>query len=292
MIRPPGTASSRRFAPSRRTRRLPSLVVLLLMVSAAPVLGQRGGDTLSVFFLGNSYIYFNDLPDILEGISQGLDGPRVTTASHTHGGFTLRRHLEDGHLPGAFGEGGSNAPHWDAVVLQEQSALATTLDTLTGRLGSPEDFQDAVRDLEPIVRGLGATPVLYMTWAKERWPAQIDQLSAAYRGIGEELDLPVAPVGLAWARALDRRPDLALHLADGSHPTPAGSYLAACVIYATLTGTSPVGAPREIWGDPWTGAGLVDPPTGTPTLLVSLTPRDAAFLQEIAWDVVRRPDLR
>ena len=120
MIRPPGTASSRRFAPSRRTRRLPSLVVLLLMVSAAPVLGQRGGDTLSVFFLGNSYIYFNDLPDILEGISQGLDGPRVTTASHTHGGFTLRRHLEDGHLPGhhALGDpdglGGFLVAEWEA----------------------------------------------------------------------------------------------------------------------------------------------------------------------------------
>lgn len=37
-----------------------------------------------------------------------------------------------------------------------------------------------------------------------------------------------------------------MHISDGSHANAAGSYLAACVIYATITGKSPLGAPREI----------------------------------------------
>jgi hypothetical protein len=268
---------------SPHSNRILRLLLLVGLVAGSPVSGQEGRDTLSVFFLGNSYTYFNNLPGILEGISEGLHGPRVIADSHTHGGYTLRRHLDDGHLPGAFGTRGADGPGWDVVVLQEQSSLATTTDTLTGDLGSPDQFQGAVRDLGTVVRRLGATPALYMTWAKKRWPNQLDEISEAYRGVAAEVDSPVAPVGAAWAVVIDQRPDLELFVADGSHPTPAGSYLAACVIYATLTGESPVGAPREVWGDPWTGGGPIE--SATPTLLVSLSPGDAAFLQETAWTV-------
>jgi len=275
------------MASFHRNRSHLLLLVVGLMVGA-PVEGQEGRDTLAVFFLGNSYIYFNNLPAILEGISDSLEGPRVITASHTHGGYTLRRHLDDGHLPGAFGDQGPHSPRWDVVVLQEQSSLATTIDTLTGQLGSPDEFQSAVRDLETVVRELGATPALYMTWAKKRWPNQITDISEAYRGIGAALDLPVAAVGAAWAAAFNQRPDLDLYIADGSHPNPAGSYLAACVIYAALTGRSPVGAPREVWGAPWNGGGPIE--SALPTLLVSLSPRDAAFLQDVAWTIASQRD--
>lgn len=127
-------------------------LVLAGLLLSAPAKGQEGRDTLAVFFVGNSYVYFNNLPGIIEGISDGLDGPRVITGSHTHPGYTLRRHLEDGHLPGAFGDRVAGGPRWDAVVLQEQSSLATTIDTLTGQLGSPDEFQRAVRDLENVAR--------------------------------------------------------------------------------------------------------------------------------------------
>jgi hypothetical protein len=41
-------------------------------------------------------------------------------------------------------------------------------------------------------------------------------------------------------RATHERPNL--YDADGSHPSAAGSYLAACVFFRTLFGKSPVGA--------------------------------------------------
>ena len=64
----------------------------------------------------------------------------------------------------------------------------------------------------------------------------------------------IAPVGLAFAHIHDSvmasginatvsgNTFYDLYSSDGSHPSLAGSYLAACVLYATMTGDSPVGS--------------------------------------------------
>ena len=98
-----------------------------------------------------------------------------------------------------------------------------------------------------------------------------------------EDSLEVAMVGEAWAEVRRLRPDFSLYVSDGSHPNAAGSYLAACVIYAMVTRRSPVGAPRELTGAPWDFAGLVE--SSAPTVLASLTAADAQFLQSVAADV-------
>jgi hypothetical protein len=59
--------------------------------------------------------------------------------------------------------------------------------------------------------------------------------------IVHELDTRVAPVGVAWAEAYRQDPQASLWQDDGSHPAVAGTYLAACVFYATLIGESPEG---------------------------------------------------
>ena len=71
-----------------------------------------------------------------------------------------------------------------------------------------------------MVREREGRPLFYMTWAKEAFPGQIDRLAEVYRGMGEELDVPVAPVGIAWDRVRSERPDLDLFHEDGSHPSP------------------------------------------------------------------------
>lgn len=271
-----------------RFNRFRSIVLAAAFVSllAAPAACQAPRDTIDVLYVGNSYIYFDNLPGLVEGISEGLDGPIVRGAGHTHGGATLAGHLEDGHLPPIFSRGPAGGGDWDRVVLQQQSTLGAPYDAETGELGSPEAFYSAARELVAMIRAEGAKPTFYMTWAKQAFPAQSETLSRAYRSIGAELNVPVAAVGEAWAEVLRARPDFSLYISDGSHPNPAGSYLAACLIYATLTGHSPVGAPREIMGAPWNVAGPVE--SSQPTILVSLTPADAEFLQRIAWKVASR----
>ena len=73
------------------------------------------------------------------------------------------------------------------------------------------------------------------------------------------------PAGLAFAKAIGKQPELNLYAPDKRHPSLAGTYLATCVVFAALTGRSPVGSAYL--------AGI-DAPTAT-------------FLQNVAWDTVR-----
>ena len=43
-----------------------------------------------------------------------------------------------------------------------------------------------------------------------------------------------AQSGMAWKHTRDQQPSINLYSSDGSHPSVAGTYLAACTFYATL----------------------------------------------------------
>ncbi|GAB5536893.1 MAG: hypothetical protein Rubg2KO_31420 [Rubricoccaceae bacterium] len=254
----------------------------LVMAVAVSASCQTSRDTVDVLFIGNSYIYFNNLPAMVEGISMALDGPVVRGVAHTHGGMMLEEHVEDGHVDSLL-EAGPADGTWERVILQEQSTLGARFREGPGALGSPEAFHTATRELASRIRAVDADPALFMTWAKEAFPDQIEPLSRAYLSIGSELDLDVAKVGEAWAEVRRLRPEFSLYTRDGSHPNAAGSYLAACVIYAMLTGESPLGAPTELRGAPWNRSGVVE--SSARSLLVSLSASDAEFLQEVAAEV-------
>ena len=106
----------------------------------------------------------------------------------------------------------------------------------------------------------------------------------------EELKAIVAPVGLAWESALKQQPQLALHLEDKSHPAPRGSYLAACVLYATVYGQSPEGLPARLLGHKLDASGRVEKSqdNASKVELINLAPAEAALLQRIAWQTVKQ----
>ncbi len=90
------------------------------------------------------------------------------------------------------------------------------------------------------------------------------QLNAAYTEIGRELDAQVVPVGLAFAKVTDERPDILLRMADARHPTLAGTYLAACTFFAALFKQSPEGLEYA----------------------AELDTKVATYLQRVAWQTV------
>ncbi len=110
----------------------------------------------------------------------------------------------------------------------------------------------AVRGLADAARARHIEPVLLLTWAyRNGYNAEgIDQYATmqaeiitGYLAIADELGLRVAPAGAAWQETLATDPSLELWESDGSHPSLAGSYLVACVLYATLHLESPEGLP-------------------------------------------------
>jgi hypothetical protein len=82
---------------------------------------------------------------------------------------------------------------------------------------------------------------LYLTWARRNAPEAQAAITAAYSSIARELGATLVPAGLAWERSLKEQPEIVLHDKDNSHPTLAGSYLAACVFFAVLFDDSPIG---------------------------------------------------
>ncbi len=179
-----------------------------------------------MLFVGNSYTYFHDLPARLSALAP--KGALQTRAS-TRGGAKLADHIQ--------GEGLSliRAGGWDFVVLQGHSLEA---------LQAPAAFERAAKTLTDAARDAGAVPVLFQTWPRAPghevysfdWsgrsaPEMQERLLAAYTKAANGGRL--APVGLAWSLLPPERMKR-LYIEDGSHPSPAGTALAACVLYRTI----------------------------------------------------------
>lgn len=187
--------------------------------------------TVRALFIGNSFTARNDVP----GLIARLAAARNCTFEHTlvsAGGASLRRHWNKGDAQRIL----TSSP-FDFVVLQEQSTLPVKN---AGRM------HESVRLFDTVVRAAGARTLLYMTWARKHEPQNQQVIADAYTSIGAEIGAAVAPAGLAWERFMAANASPALHDKDMSHPTLAGSFLAACVLFRTLFDASPV--PIDVGG--------------------------------------------
>lgn len=241
------------------------LALSMILLAAA----ARGGEArpraesaekpLRVLFIGNSYTGVNDLPALVARLAAAGGGRRIETAAQLHGGATLEQHAADEKVLQRIRQ-----QRWDVVVLQEQSQRP---------IGDVNAMYAAARKLHAEIKQIGAKTVLYLTWARQDKPQTQDALNRAYFKLARELDAAVAPVGLAWRAALTDDDKIALYAKDKSHPSPVGSYLAACVFYATLLDRNPEGLPAEVRKG--------DKP------LLEVEPALARRLQKVAWKTVR-----
>ena len=102
-------------------------------------------------------------------------------------------------------------------------------------------FKDSVKKDAQIVSAYGARPILFMSWAYKDKPEMTAQLAEQYTLAGNANGALVIPAGLAFAKAIAKRPELELYQPDKRHPTLAGTYLAACTSYAAIQKKSPIG---------------------------------------------------
>ena len=180
------------------------------------------GDTMRALFIGNSFTARNDLPGMIARMAAAAAGEQFNYRLISAGGASLRRHWNGGVALREIQSGG-----YDRVVLQEQSTLP---------IKNAVRMHENVRLFDDAIRAAGSRLVLYMTWARRSDPESQAQITNAYQAIGSELGAAVIPAGLAWESVLRLHPDIVLHDRDGSHPTLAGTYLAACAAFAVLFG--------------------------------------------------------
>ena len=212
--------------------------LLILQMNAGCPDQQQAPACTRILFIGNSYTTVNTLPDVFAKLARS-GGHRVDAGTAAGDGWTLENHAGS---PVTAAKLASN--RWDIVVLQEQSQLP-----------SVEQFRQtqmypAARRLVGAIRNQGARPLFYLTWARrDGWPengmpdyaSMQAAINQGYVAIAGDQHVAVAPVGYAWATLVTRGAGATLWQQDGSHPTEAGTYLAACVFYATIFRESPKG---------------------------------------------------
>lgn len=194
-------------------------------VSAPPVAASAD---VTVLMMGNSHTAFNALPQQLDAMLRAGLGPRSVATAEAPGWMFLDQRPSDARSMQLL-----DSRRWSAVVLQAQRY------STTGRYSySTAEAQELVRR----ARRQGALPVLFPEWPR-RGIDETQRIYDLHASIASAEPACVAPVGQAWDLAARRFPQLVLHADDGNHAAPAGSYLAALMLYATITGASPLALP-------------------------------------------------
>jgi hypothetical protein len=200
--------------------------------SPATADGQWVGDAaagrsaqVQVLMLGNSHTSSNDLPGKLDAmLRSGLGGRSVGTALAPGSMFLDERVADPESMAVLRGRA------WTVVVLQAQKYSSS---------GLYEYSTAEAAALAAEARRLGALPVLFPEWPR-RGIAETARIWEPHVRIATEAPACIAPVGQAFDLAAQRMPALVLHASDGNHSSPAGAYLAALVLYATVSGRSPL----------------------------------------------------
>ncbi len=203
-----------------------------LLLLGSSVFAQNKQET-DILFVGNSFTYFWNMPQMLEAMaeSQGLN---IKTTQSTVGGSTLEEHFNQKKNTQTIKL--LDSVKYDYVVLQDHS-LAT--------IDNPKDFDEYSKKLSELIRKKGAKPVLYMTWGYHSNPLLQEIITPAYNNMAKELSSKVNPVCPIIMYARQMRPDLKMYF-DDKHPSPEGSYLIALVFYKAFTGKSVLDIPDRL----------------------------------------------
>jgi hypothetical protein len=195
--------------------------------------------TKKVLFIGNSYTAVNNLPQMLKDAALSVNDT-VLFDGNTPGGYTFQGHSTNATSLAKIMIGG-----WDFVVLQEQSQMPSFPDQQV----AAEVFPFA-RKLDSIVAQYNscAETIFYMTWGRKNgdasncdsWPpvctynGMDSLLNLRYQTMAQQNNAIVSPVGEVWKYVRANHPEIELYQTDESHPSVAGTYLAACTFYATI----------------------------------------------------------
>jgi hypothetical protein len=212
--------------------------VLFIFVFISHSVAQQH-KTLKVLFLGNSYTYVNNLPQLIKDIALA-NGDTLLFDSNCPGGHTFNNHFNN-----ATSLSKINAQAWDCVILQAQSQEPSFSP---GQVAA-QTLPYAIK-LDSLIKNNNncSETVFYETWGRKNGDASNcgsyppictylgmqDRLRASYKLFADTTQSVMAPAGEAWRKSIAQNPTLELYSSDQSHPSLEGSYLTACVFYETL----------------------------------------------------------
>jgi PKD repeat protein len=220
------------------------IIILLAVLTFSSVNAQ----IKHALFLGNSYTGVNNLPQLIKSVAVSF-GDTLITEANTPGGYTL-----EGHSTNATSLSKIAVGDWDYVILQDQSQRPSFSPGQVAWQVYPF-AESLVNDIK--TANACTEPIFYMTWGRKNsdpgpcangltssctYNGMQQRLRESYMEMKDSNNAVVSPVGVAWKTMRDSFPLVELYSQDESHPSIHGSYLAACVFYATLYQKSPIGS--------------------------------------------------
>lgn len=266
---------------NRSAKRWLAALGICLAAAAAPGLAQTrpavtdiGSPPKTFLFVGNSFYYYNNsthnyfLQLLRASEPKGAKGYRATSATISGSGLNwhdMESYLKPGGGMASYSFVGDNEVVFNSfdkpfdVVIMNDCSQCPVHPKLSGM------FHEYVQKHSATIRKHKAIPVLFMTWAYADRPEMTAQLAEQYTKAGNDNQALVVPAGLAFAKALAKRPDLVMYAKDKRHPSLAGTYLSAATIYSALYRKEAAAGPA----------------------IDGLAADTAAFLRSVAWETVR-----
>lgn len=202
---------------------------------------QTTAKVIKVLFIGNSFTYYSNIPNIFENICNSV-GAKVVAESVTMGSHTLEKFADATDEYGSIVDQKLNASNdYDVVVLQEQTTRPLT------------DYNKFLAGATSLKQKIDATQTncqiyLYSTWGykeaadarKITIPEMEGQIRTAYDNVARELGVKVSYSGAAFSKVYTEHPEINLYYyKDNKHPSYLGAYLSACVHAATILKVDP-----------------------------------------------------
>lgn len=214
----------------RLTLRLFLIITGLIFGGALPA--QQLAPPSRLLFIGNSYTYWNDLPQMVRALadSAGLHGLQVEAV--TAPGAALQDLWGQGTARDRIATG-----RFDLVIMQQ------------GPSSQPEGRQWLLAGVDSFaveIRRAGGRPAMYMVWPSRDRRCDFDATRESYTLAAERVGGMLFPAGAAWQAAWRRDSTLSFYSRDDLHPTLLGSYLTALVMVGELTGRSPAKLPSRL----------------------------------------------
>jgi hypothetical protein len=189
------------------------------------------GEGRRVLFIGNSYLYVQDIPGIVQALADSAGGDKLAVETVAGANMALVDHWANGQARTEIAKGG-----WEWVVLQQgPSSVQVNRDTL--RLGTALFAGEIAK--------VNATPALFSAWPTSDRLVDFPRAIQSYRLAAADVNGVFLPVASSWLGAWSRDPAINLYL-DDLHPSTQGAYLAGLVVYGRLLGKMTLGLPATL----------------------------------------------
>ena len=240
------------------------LIVLFIGIYTQSSFAQVKKDTIRVLFVGNSFSYYYNLPEVVNAMSAYSDKVYIDTRHSLVGGSDLSQHLK--------GENGTETlgilakEKFDYVVLNHHS-LATIKDADT--------FFETSKKMVDLIRSKGSKPIFMMTWAYKSNPLMLKTIAADYENMSSKLGVDLIPCGKLFDEVRIKRPDLNMYEDDDKHPSKHATYLNGLTFFKYFTNEKTSKIPNRI---------TTTDKNGQKLYLLLLSQENADFLQQLVDD--------